>query len=158
MNIQPSDVVINFMRRGGSLRMLAKMNPQDLALVYEYTVQLCEGGEYDGAKRLLNLLVRLDHWNFSYWLTLGLCYQQTADFHQAIYCFSRAGQIQVNDPRPSYLAAECYTASGNLAYAEKSLSYGTELVLFTRGMGSSETTSRARVGRLTIGGATCLMP
>lgn len=40
MNIQLSDVVINFMRRGGSLRMLAKMNPQDLALVYEYTVQL----------------------------------------------------------------------------------------------------------------------
>ncbi|MGE4840497.1 SycD/LcrH family type III secretion system chaperone [Yersinia enterocolitica] len=119
MNIQLSDVVINFMRRGGSLRMLAKMNPQDLALVYEYTVQLCEGGEYDGAKRLLNLLVRLDHWNFSYWMTLGLCYQQTADFHQAIYCFSRAGQIQVNDPRPSYLAAECYTACSNLAYAEK---------------------------------------
>lgn len=57
MNIQLSDVVINFMRRGGSLRMLAKMNPQDLALVYEYTVQLCEGGEYDGAKRLLNLMV-----------------------------------------------------------------------------------------------------
>ncbi|QHB31001.1 CesD/SycD/LcrH family type III secretion system chaperone [Yersinia canariae] len=119
MSIQLSDEVINFMRRGGSLRMLAKMNPQDLALVYEYTVQLCQGGEYDSAKRLLNLLVRLDHWNFSYWLTLGLCYQQTADFHQAIYSFSRAGQIQVDDPRPSCFAAECYVACGNRDYAEK---------------------------------------
>lgn len=119
MNIQPSEEVINFMRRGGSLRMLAKMDPQDLALVYEYTVQLCQGGEYDSAKRLLNLLVRLDHWNFSYWLTLGFCYQQTADFHQAIYCFSRAGQIQIDDPRPSCSAAECYMACGNTDYAEK---------------------------------------
>ncbi|AHM76163.1 SycD/LcrH family type III secretion system chaperone [Yersinia hibernica] len=119
MSIQPSDEIINFMRRGGSLRMLAKMNPQDLALVYEYTVQLCQGAEYDSAKRLLNLLVRLDHWNFSYWLTLGLCYQQTADFHQAIYSFSRAGQIQVDDPRPSYFAAQCYRACGNRGYAEK---------------------------------------
>ncbi|AJJ11697.1 type III secretion low calcium response chaperone LcrH/SycD [Yersinia rohdei] len=119
MNIQPSDAVTNFMRRGGSLQMLAKMDPQDLALVYEYTVQLCQGGEYDGAKRLLNLLVRLDHWNFSYWLTLGLCYQQTADFHQAIYCFSRAGQIQLDDPRPACSAGECYLACGNTDYAEK---------------------------------------
>ncbi|MBX9477183.1 SycD/LcrH family type III secretion system chaperone [Yersinia enterocolitica] len=119
MNIQPSDVVINFMRRGGSLRMLTKMNPQDLALVYEYTIQLCQGGEYNSAKQLLNLLVRLDHWNFSYWLTLGSCYQQTADFHQAIYCFSRAGQIQVDDPRPSCSAAECYVACNNQVYAEK---------------------------------------
>lgn len=43
MSIQPSDEIINFMRRGGSLRMLAKMNPQDLALVYDYSVQLCQG-------------------------------------------------------------------------------------------------------------------
>ncbi|EMQ2081393.1 TPA: SycD/LcrH family type III secretion system chaperone [Yersinia enterocolitica] len=119
MSIQPSDEIINFMRRGGSLRMLAKMDPQDLALVYDYSVQLCQGGEYDGAKRLLNLLVRFDHWNFSYWLTLGLCYQQTADFHQAIYCFSRAGQIQVDDPRSSCSAGECYLACGNRIYAEK---------------------------------------
>ncbi len=119
MNIQPSDVVINFMRRGGSLRMLAKMNPQDLALVYEYAVQLCQGGEYDSAKRLLNLLIQLDHWNFSYWLTLGLCYQQTVDLHQSIYCFSRAGQIQIDDPRPSCLAGECYLACGNTDYAKK---------------------------------------
>ncbi|CFQ38482.1 MULTISPECIES: SycD/LcrH family type III secretion system chaperone [Yersinia] len=119
MNIQPSDAVLNFMRRGGSLHMLANMDPQDLALLYEYTVQLCQGGEFDSAKRLLNLLVRFDHWNFAYWMTLGLCYQQTADFYQAIYCFSRAGQIQIDNPRPSCSAGECYLACGNAAYAEK---------------------------------------
>ncbi|CFR26346.1 SycD/LcrH family type III secretion system chaperone [Yersinia kristensenii] len=119
MNIQPSDAVINFMRRGGSLRMLANMSEHDLALLYEYSVQLCQGAEYDSAKKLLNLLVRFDHWHFSYWLTLGSCYQQTEDFHQAIYCFSRAGQIQVDDPRPSCSAGECYSACGNTIYAEK---------------------------------------
>ncbi|WP_145514381.1 SycD/LcrH family type III secretion system chaperone [Yersinia massiliensis] len=119
MNIQPSDIVLNFMQRGGSLHMLAKMDQQDLAVLYEYTVQLCQGKKYDSAKKLLNLLVRFDHWNFAYWMTLGLCYQQTADFHQAIYCFSRAGQIEIDNPRPSCLAGECYLACGNNIYAEK---------------------------------------
>ncbi|MFA3759255.1 SycD/LcrH family type III secretion system chaperone [Yersinia sp. 2544 StPb PI] len=119
MNIEPTDQLINFMRRGGSLRMLANMSEQDLTLIYEYSVQLCHGGEYDSAKKLLNILIRFDHWNFAYWLTLGSCYQQTGDCHQAIYCFSRAGQIQVDDPRPSCFAGECYSACGNTIYAEK---------------------------------------
>lgn len=119
MSAQLNDVLVNFMRHGGSLHMLAKMDPKDLALLYAYSLQLYEGGEYESAKSLLNLLIRLDHWNFSYWQTLGQCYQQVAEYHQAIYCFSRAGQICVDNPLPACCAGECYSACGNQSYAKK---------------------------------------
>ncbi|AWK13983.1 CesD/SycD/LcrH family type III secretion system chaperone [Candidatus Fukatsuia symbiotica] len=119
MSDQHNEALINFMRRGGSLHVLADRAPEDLALLYRYCIQLCEGDEYENAKVLLTLLVHLDHHNFSYWQTLGQCYKQTCDYHQAIYCFSRSGQICVDDPRPSCLAGECYLACGNQAYAEK---------------------------------------
>lgn len=119
MSNQSNDVLTNFMQRGVSLHMLADMAPEDLALVSRYALKLYEEKEYENAKILLALLVNLDHWNFIYWKMLGQCYKKTRDYHQAIYCFSRSGQICIDDPSSACLAGECYRACGNQIYAEK---------------------------------------
>ena len=109
-----------FLQQGGSLKMLADINPKDLDILYRYGTQLMNYGDYEGAKRIFYLLMKIDQWNFDYFFSLGTCCQQLGEHEEAIFCFGRAGIVNIEDPRSPYYAGKSYGALGNIAYAIKS--------------------------------------
>ncbi|WP_298774062.1 CesD/SycD/LcrH family type III secretion system chaperone [uncultured Shewanella sp.] len=121
MQQQEFDTLQQFLKRGGSLTMLADTNPQDLSTLYQYALQLMSCNDFEAAKRILYLLMRLDHWSYDYNFNLGICYQQTGAHEEAIFCFGRAGTIEVDKPFSAYRAALSYIQLGNLKSAQNAL-------------------------------------
>ncbi len=115
------EVLQQFFSRGGSLRMLASVDQNDMDLLYAYATQMYEAGEAEAARNFYFMLARIDHWNFDYWFSLGLCYQRLSQHEEAIFCFSRSGMIKVDDPRSSFFAGVSYRLLGNMEYARKAL-------------------------------------
>jgi len=112
-------VLQHFFARGGSLRMLVDVEAEDLDAVYAYACQLYDAGEFGAAKRFFFMLARVDHWQFDYWLALGLCSQKLGEHEEAVFCFSRSGLIRAADPRSSYFAGVSYQLLGRRDYARK---------------------------------------
>ncbi|GAB2892679.1 SycD/LcrH family type III secretion system chaperone CesD [Microvirgula curvata] len=113
------DVLRHFLQRGGSIRMLQDIEQADLDRIYAYATQLFEAEAFESARNFYYLLARIDHWNFDYWLALGLSYQRLQQNEEALFSFCRAGMIRVEDPRPAFFAGLCYQVLGNVAYARK---------------------------------------
>ncbi|AAQ60248.1 MULTISPECIES: SycD/LcrH family type III secretion system chaperone [Chromobacterium] len=109
----------HFFSRGGSLRLLADIQGEDLESLYGYAKQLFDGGEIAAARNVYQLLSTLDHWNFDYLLALGLCHQRLGAHNEAVVCFGRAGLIKVDDPRAAFYAGISYRLDGNAEYASK---------------------------------------
>ncbi|MCL1123698.1 SycD/LcrH family type III secretion system chaperone [Shewanella surugensis] len=121
MKQEEFDTLQQFLKRGGSLSMLADTSPQDLSTLYQYALQLMACHDFEAAKRIFYLLMRLDHWSHDYNFNLGLCYQQTGAHEEAIFCFGRAGTIKVDTPYPAYQAALSYIKLGNHTVARNAL-------------------------------------
>ncbi|MGF1740051.1 SycD/LcrH family type III secretion system chaperone [Vibrio profundum] len=110
---------IEFMNRGGSLKILCELDESALDSVYNYAFHLFESEQIEEAHRLFYFLANMDQWNFDYLLALGICYQKMGEHEQAIYCFSRSGQKEISDPRSSYYAGLSYQCLGNKEYSRK---------------------------------------
>jgi secretion system chaperone SscA len=115
-------ILKDFFEQGGSLRMLADIEQEDLDRVYAYTYDLYRQERYAAAKINFYTLARIDQWNFDYWLALGLSCQRLEEHQQAIFCFVRSGTIRWKDPRSSYFAGVSYQLLGNTEYATKAFS------------------------------------
>ncbi|MGC0154706.1 SycD/LcrH family type III secretion system chaperone [Chromobacterium vaccinii] len=113
------EVFRHFFARGGSLRLLADIQGEDLESLYGYARQLFDGGDIAAARNVYQLLSTLDHWNFDYLLALGLCHQRLGEHNEAVVCFGRAGMIKVDDPRAAFFAGISYRLDGNAEYAGK---------------------------------------
>ncbi|WP_312978139.1 SycD/LcrH family type III secretion system chaperone [Atlantibacter sp.] len=111
--------VRDFLHQGGTLQALINLDPVDLDHVYAYACQLFEAGDYAGAKRFYMLLSRLSHWQYEYWLALGLCCQRLEEHDQALFCFGQAGLLRLDDPKPPYLAGLSYRQSAQPEQAAK---------------------------------------
>lgn len=111
--------VQDFFNQGGTLQALLNLEPVDMDYVYAYAYQLFNAGDYAGAKRFYLLLVRLSHWQYDYWLALGLCCQRLEEHEEALFCFSQAGVLRLDDPKPAYLAGLSYTLSARPDMAVK---------------------------------------
>ncbi|RSD30939.1 SycD/LcrH family type III secretion system chaperone [Vibrio pectenicida] len=109
-----------FLQQGGSLKMLADVEQKDLDLLFRYGTQLMNYGDYEGAKKIFYLLMKIDQWSFDYFFSLGTCCHQLKEHEEAIFCFGRAGIIKIEDPRSPYYAASNYLAVHNKEYAIKS--------------------------------------
>lgn len=92
----------------------------DMKMLSKYASQLYQYGDYEGAKRIFYLLVRVDQWNGDYFFSLAQCYQHCGEHEEALFCFSRSGQINIEDPRSAYLAGKSYLALNNNVYAKRS--------------------------------------
>ncbi|HBO5144910.1 TPA: SycD/LcrH family type III secretion system chaperone [Pseudomonas aeruginosa] len=117
--VSDDEVLRDFFSRGGSIRMLSGVASDDLTTLHNYACQLFDAGELDAARNYFYLLAQVDHWRFEYWLGLGMCQQRLGAHQEAIFCFCRAGMIEVEDPRSSYFAGISYHLTGNQEYACK---------------------------------------
>lgn len=111
------DTIRDFFSQGGTVQTLIDLDPTDLDSVYAYACQLFDAGEYAAAKRFYLLLARLSHWQFEYWVALGLCCQRLFEHDQALFCFGQAGLLRLDDPSPPYLAGLSYCLISNYEMA-----------------------------------------
>lgn len=115
------DTVRDFFNQGGTVQALLDLDPVDLDRIYAYACQLFDVGDYAAAKRFFLLLSRLSHWQFDYWLALGLCCQRLEEHAEAVLCFGQAGLLRLDDPRSAYLAGLSYQLADQPTMARKAL-------------------------------------
>lgn len=102
----------------GLLRALVDIDPKHLQILYAFACQCVKRGEIKTAEQLFYQLFYLDSWHFDYLLSLGLCRQIRGAHQAALFCFARAGQVKVNDPRPAYYSALSYQKLGDIENAQ----------------------------------------
>ncbi|TDR76639.1 SycD/LcrH family type III secretion system chaperone [Paludibacterium purpuratum] len=93
-----------YLHQGVTLQALLDIDPADLDTVYASACQLFERQDFAGAKKPLVLLTRLSHWQFDYWLALGLTCQRLGEHEEAIHSFSQSAKLCMEDPRSAYFA------------------------------------------------------
>lgn len=101
-----------YFAKGGSMRELFQIEREKLDILYAFACQRYDAGDYEGAREVYFSLVAIDANCFEYWLATGLCSQQLQRHDEAIYCFSRSGQLRLEDPRSSYLAGVSFQVLG----------------------------------------------
>ncbi|PHV11476.1 SycD/LcrH family type III secretion system chaperone [Chitinimonas sp. BJB300] len=113
------DTLRDFLAQGGTLQALVDIDPADLDKLYAYACQLFDAGDYEAAKRFYLMLARLSHWQFDYWLALGLACQRLNEHEEALFSFGQAGLLRLDDPRPPYLSALSYQLTNRSEHAQK---------------------------------------
>lgn len=121
-DVSDYDTVQDFFREGGTLQAVMDIAPADLDSVYGYACQLFDSGKYGKAYPYFELLTRLSHWSYDYWIGLGLCYRHLSRHEEAIFCFSRAALLKIDEPKPVYLAGLCFRDLSNHEQARKTFS------------------------------------
>jgi len=72
------EAVRNYFNQGGTIHALVDVSMDDLDVIYAYACQLFKSADYPAAKRYYMLLTNLCHWQYDYWLALGLCCQPSS--------------------------------------------------------------------------------
>lgn len=119
------DTIRCFFNEGGTLQALMNIDSKDLDYVYSYSCQLFKMGDYVNSKRFLLVLIRLSHWQYDYWLSLGLCCQMLSEHEEAIFCFGQAGLLRLDDPSPVFFTGLCLNHLKKINEANKA--YGCAL-------------------------------
>ncbi|CAK7070490.1 MULTISPECIES: SycD/LcrH family type III secretion system chaperone [Providencia] len=114
-----SDNLQHFLARGGSLKLIAGLDSQQLERLYAYANQLFNANDFSAARNIYYLLTCLEQWNPENLLALGLCHQRLGEHENAINNFVRAGTIKIDDPRPAFFTGLSYHLLGNTEYANK---------------------------------------
>jgi secretion system chaperone SscA len=108
-----------FLQQGGTLQALWEIPAITLEHLYGYAYQLFNNQQYERATHYFSLLCHLSHWQYEYWLALGLCQQRLGQHAQALHCFIQAGRLRLTDPHAPYLAGISYELLGLYAQAKK---------------------------------------
>lgn len=99
-----SDQIRDYLRQGVTMQALLDIDPADLDTVYADACQRFDQEDWLGTKKQLLLLTRLSHWQFDYWLALGLTCQRLGEHEEAALSFSQSARLRIDDPRSAYLA------------------------------------------------------
>ena len=118
----PTHSLRDLLRQGVTMQALLEIDPKDMDSVYAHACQRYEQRDFIGAKKLLVMLTRLSHWQFDYWLALGLCCQHMGQHEEAVHSFSQSAQLRLEDPRSAYLAGLSLHALGQADIARKAFS------------------------------------
>lgn len=119
--VTQDEKIAQIFAQGGSLRLLAGMDTGKLMLLEQYAAQLFENKDLIASRNVYFLLSNFDQWNGNYLTGLGLCHQRLGSHEAALFCFSRAGAIDITNPKPAFFAATSYMHISEKACARKAL-------------------------------------
>ncbi|WP_440866931.1 CesD/SycD/LcrH family type III secretion system chaperone SscA [Symbiopectobacterium purcellii] len=120
MTQDESLAMLQFLRRGGAVRMLLKKDvSSELDTLFRYARQLSSAGDHRAAANLLRLLTAYDDWSFDYWYQLGATCHAAHAWSDALYAYGRAAKINVSAAQVPCAAGECFLACGEKALARK---------------------------------------
>ena len=84
--------------------------------------QALQAGRTRDAKHLYAFLCRLDPLTADGFLGLGACCQNESDYTRAVAAYGQAAILDLDDPRPSFHAAQCLFRLGQFGKAAHALS------------------------------------
>ncbi|EOM2755286.1 SycD/LcrH family type III secretion system chaperone CesD, partial [Escherichia coli] len=89
--------IYDFYQDGGTLASLTNLTQQDLNDLHSYAYTAYQSGDVITARNLFHLLTYLEHWNYDYTLSLGLCHQRLSNHEDAQLCFARCATLVMQD-------------------------------------------------------------
>ncbi len=85
----------------------------EMEAVYSLGFNFYNTGRYDEAEKIFKFLVLFDHMTPKYWIGMGAIQQVRKDYDAATTSYAYASFLDIHDPKPQYLAAECFFAKGD---------------------------------------------
>ncbi|MBQ4481315.1 MAG: SycD/LcrH family type III secretion system chaperone [Victivallales bacterium] len=118
----------------GTVREMKGITDAEMEAIYSMGFSFYNTGRYDDAEKVFRFLVLFDHLNARYWTGLGAVFQVKKNYADAITAYGYASFLDLKNPKPQYLAAECFLALGDktnalsaIAALEQFCSKATEL-------------------------------
>ena len=107
-----------------TVRETKGISDEEMNAVYSVAHNFYMTGRYDDAETVFKFLVMFDHLNPKYWIGLGAVRQVQKRFKQAIEAYANVvGNLDVENVKASYYAAECYLALGDRANAQSAVEH-----------------------------------
>ncbi|EBP0437717.1 CesD/SycD/LcrH family type III secretion system chaperone [Salmonella enterica] len=111
--------IYDYYNNGGTLASLTNLTQRDLDDLQAYAYTCYQSGDIISARNIYHLLAYLEHWNYDYTLSLGLCHQRLSNHEEAQLCFARCATLVMQDPRASYYSGISYIVTGDKKMAKK---------------------------------------
>ncbi len=96
-----------------TVRDLKGITTGEMEAVYSLGFNFYNTGRYDEAEKIFKFLVLFDHMSPKYWMGMGAIQQVRKNYDGAITSYGYASFLDLHDPKPQYLAAECFFAKGD---------------------------------------------
>ena len=106
----------------GTIREIKGITNSEMEAVYSMGYSFYTTGRYQDAEKVFRFLVLFDHFEKKYWTGLGAVYQVQKRYNEAITAYGYASFLDLKNPKPQYLAAECFAALGDRENALSALS------------------------------------
>ncbi len=97
----------------GTVREMKGITDAEMEAIYSMGFSFYNTGRYDDAEKVFRFLVLFDHLNARYWTGLGAVFQVKKNYAEAITAYGYASFLDLKNPKPQYLAAECFLALGD---------------------------------------------
>lgn len=110
-----------FGENGRTFQDFTNLTPQSMEVIYMVAFNQYNGGRYDEAEKIFQLLSVLNHFEKRYWTGLGASREMQKKYADAIKAYSYLAVLDLYDPLPPLLCAKCYMASGQVKDAENAL-------------------------------------
>lgn len=100
------------------------INDEEMNAVYSVAHNFYMTGRYDDAETIFKFLVIFDHLNPKYWIGLGAVRQVQKRFKEAIEAYANVVvNLDIENVKASYYAAECYLALGDRENAKSAIEH-----------------------------------
>lgn len=104
-----------------TVRDLKGITTEEMEAVYSLGFNFYNTGRYEEAEKVFKFLVLFDHMTPKYWMGLGAVQQVNKNYEGAVTSYGFASFLDLSDPKPQYMAAECYFVMGDLDNAASAL-------------------------------------
>lgn len=115
------DFYQKFGANGRTFRDFTQLTPESMEAIYMIAYNQYNGGKYEDAERIFQLLSFLDHFDERYWLGLGAARERLKKYEDAIKAFTFLNVLNLDNPQPALLIAKCHMAQGKAEDAQGAL-------------------------------------
>lgn len=102
---------------GETLGSLRGMTEKDLEAIYSVARQLYAQARYRDARKLFELLMKLNHLEGRYFMAYAACLQMLKQYEPALLYYTMATAFDLSDPKPTFHSCECLIALGRVPEA-----------------------------------------
>ena len=110
-----------------AIRDILGFDDQQMDAFYAMGYNFYQAGKYDDANKIFRALCLFDSLVPKHWLGLGATLQMQKQYEQAAEVYGMCATINVEDPRASFHAAECFIALNDREKAIAALNTVVEL-------------------------------
>ncbi len=110
-----------FGANGRTFQDFTNLTPESMEVIYLLAYNQYNGGKYDEAEKIFQLLSVLNHFDRRFWLGLGASREMQKKYDNAIKAYGYLAILDIYDPLPSFHCAKCFLALGRSEEAQAAL-------------------------------------